>query len=150
MIQYLTRLPLARNTIFIRLSILCITRLIIFFGMLCIKLFTFWENDINVSSVMFLLIVSYRISMFTKWKTFSIGLKSGLRGGMQDTKAPISSYTLFAATEFWMGHQSWRSRFPLGLALLTNMEGKCSRSISAIVLPNNLSKYCSHRITPSL
>ena len=40
MIQYLIRLPLARNTIFIRLSILSITWLIVLFGMRCISLFT--------------------------------------------------------------------------------------------------------------
>ena len=107
----MTRLTLERNTLFTRFSILCITRSIVLFDILSIKLFTLWVNDVNVSSVMFLLIASFRIYMFTKWKTFSIGFKSGLQGGMQKTKAPISSRTSFMATEFWMGHPSWTNRF---------------------------------------
>ena len=110
------RLPLARNTIFIRLSILSITQLIVLFGILCIKLFTLWENDVNVSPVMFLLMVSFWISMFIKWKTFSIGFKSELQGGMQNTKAPISLCILFAAIEFgetalllgWHSFRTWK------------------------------------------
>lgn len=37
---YLIRLPLARNAVFIPLSILSITRMIVLFGILCTKLFT--------------------------------------------------------------------------------------------------------------
>ena len=147
---YLIRLPLARNAVFIPLSIISITWLIVLFGIFCTKLFTLWEDDINVSSVMFLLVVSFRISMFTKWKIYSIRFKLGLWGGIQNTKAPISSYSVLAASEFSMGHPSWRIHFALGLALLSNMEGKCSRAIFVIVAPDNLPKYCSHRITPLL
>ena len=105
------RLTLARNTLFTRFSILCITRLIVLFDILSIKRFTLWMNVVNASSVTFLLIVSFRIYMFTKQKTFSIGFKSGLRGGMQKTKALISSCTSFMATEFWIGHPSWTNHF---------------------------------------
>ena len=66
------------------------------------------------------------------------------------TKALISLYTLFAVTEFLVGQRSWRNRFAVWFALLSNMEGKCSRAISAIVPPDNLPKYCSHIITPLL
>ena len=47
-----------------------------------------------------------------------------------------------------MKHLSWRKHFCLVLMLLSNMEGKCSHSISAIVPHDNLLKHCLHRNAP--
>ena len=63
---------------------------------------------------MFLLVVSFRISMFTKWKIYSIRFKLGLWGGIQNTKAPISSYSVLAASEFSMDTHLGESTLLLG------------------------------------
>ena len=99
---------------------------------------------------MFLFIVSFWISLFTKWKAFSIRFTLGLRRVMHNTKDSTSSYTLSVATEFWMGHPSWKNGFAPVLALLSNMEGECSRVVYTIVPPDNFVKYCSYGITPLL
>ena len=89
MIQYLIRLPLACYPILIRLSMLFITRLIALFAILCIKLFTLWENDDDVS-------FNCVLSDFHVYQMKNIfdQIRVGLWEGMQNTKAPISSYTL--------------------------------------------------------
>ena len=68
----------------------------------------------------------------------------------QMEKAPIFLYTLIVATEFWIGHGSWRNCFALGLVHLLKNEGKCLSAVTAIVPPDNLPKCCLYKTTPLL
>ena len=48
--------------------------------------------------------VSFR---FIRWKKFSIGFKSGLRGGIGNSLAPILLRAFLATALFWLGSPSW-------------------------------------------
>ena len=70
----------------------------------------------------------------TKLKTFSIRLRSGLRGDILNYTAPILPRAVLAALEFWLGSPSWTNTLPVGLQLLL----KISRKLFSINSANNL------------
>ena len=75
----------------------------------------------------------------TKLKTFSIGLRSGLRGGMLNCTQPIFSRAVLAALEFWLGSPSWTNTLPAGLQLLLKISIKLFSINSANIVPLSFS-----------
>ena len=87
---------------------------------------------------------------FTTLNTFSMGLQSGLWGGMLNTLTPILSIGLFACLLFLLGSPSWRNNLPWGLALLLNV---CLKYIFINFANYSLlmcALYCLQRMTPLL
>ena len=97
--QYLILDPLAFITYPIRLSIESIILSIFSEGNSTIILLTLPENCSKDSLCIRLDMVSFFSSMLIRWKKFSMGLRSGLRGGIEKIVAPISSKALRATAE---------------------------------------------------
>ena len=86
-------------------------------------------------SVAELLIWSYCTSYFsasffsfspTRWKIFSMGLRSRDRAGILNYLQPIESIACLATTLFWLVSPSCKSNFPLGFADFPNILGNFS------------------------
>ena len=56
--------------------------------------------------------------------TFITGLRSGLLGGILNTKPSTFSTARFAIMEFYLGHPSMRNFFPFGFDDFLNALGK--------------------------
>ena len=62
---------------------------------------------------------------FTRWKTFSIGLMSGLLCGIENIRPPTSNIAFLVFKEFWLRSPSCRNNFPCGLLLFSKAFSKC-------------------------
>ena len=67
-------------------------------------------------------------------KKFSVGLKSGLRGGIENTSALTLAFK--AAAEFCTGHPSCKSKRPSQCSVFLYTFGKSLRTIDANHLPS--------------
>ena len=136
MIQYLIRLPLACY------PILSVCPCYLLHGWLLFLLFfVLSSSPFERMMTMFLLIVSFRISMFTKWKTFSIRFELGCG------KVCRIQRLQFLRTLWGIGAPILEKPLCSWVGAPYNMEEKCSRAISAIIPRDNLPKYYSHSIT---
>ena len=147
--QYLFLDPWAFITNPIRLSTVSLILSIFSEGNSIIILLNLPENCSKDSLCIRLDMVSFFSSMLIRWKKFSMGFRSGLRGKIAKIIAPISSKAVRATAEFWLGSPFWRKCFVTALALCSNAEGKSSCTILAnfglLIRP----WYCVHIIAPS-
>lgn len=91
-------------------------------------------NSLKVSAVMLNFLALFRKSSPTILNIFSIGFKSGLRGGMGKSTAFISRIAAFATALFWLGSPSW-----------TNKREPCLFALAKVasnLLRINSAKYC--------
>ena len=76
---------------------------------------------------------------FTRWKKVSIGVISGILGGIGNIQTTILNILFFAFKKFWIGSPSCRNNFPQGFLPFSKFfqnEQAC---------PVNCSSYCLHR-----
>ena len=104
--QYFIRCPLAAMTSEILLFIDLIVLSITFIGVFNKVSFTLFQKSVNFSFPIFLSKASTLNFCFTTLKMFSIGFKSGLRGGMENCLDPTSSKAVFDFLLFWLGSPS--------------------------------------------
>ena len=69
-------------------------------------------------------------------KKFSVGLKSGLRGGIENTSALTFDVAFKAAAEFCTGHPFCKSKRPSQCSVFLYTFGKSLRTIDANHLPS--------------
>ena len=103
----------------------------------------------NVSWVIFCSNTSISRRFLTKWKTFSIGFKSGLRGGIASNLAPTDAIAFRAFALFCLGSPSWINKHECPFLLFRRISGKCSVTKLLKNSPSNR-LYSSQHITPCL
>ena len=80
-------------------------------------------------------------------KNFSIGLRSGLRGGTENTSALTFFMAFKAADEFCIGHPSCKNKHPPHCSNFLDTSGKIFYTIDPNLLPSKRPWYCRHRAT---
>ena len=114
---------------------------------ICRKVFL----TLSAKSFMFSLVIwrsnaSLFTFLFTRWKRFSMGFKSGLLGGIANKFAPTAFIAALAFEQFWLGSPSCTNSLE-GFLLLRNIASNSAPTNSLKNSPFNCS-YCLQHITP--
>ena len=124
----------------------------IFFILLGIDLMIFSTSLMLTSSILSKVIMFSNASSFSffkvKLKNYPIGLKLGLRSGIENTSALTFFMAFKPAAEFSTRHPSCKSKRPSQCSVFLYISGKILCTIDANRLPSKQPWYWWHRTTP--